>query len=68
MFEVKLITPEMTYSLRHSILRPNQSIEDCKYETDYEEGAFHVGAFYQGKLISIGSFCMKNYHFLIFYI
>lgn len=62
MFEVKLIDPEMTYSLRHRILRPNQSIEDCKYSTDHEEGAFHVGAFYKGKLISIGSFCMKNYH------
>jgi len=61
MFEVKLINPEMTYSLRHRILRPNQSIEDCKYSTDHEEGAFHVGAFYKGKLISIASFCMENY-------
>lgn len=38
MFEVKLINPEMTYSLRHRILRPNQSIEDCMYSTDHEEG------------------------------
>jgi len=61
MFEVKLINPEMTYPLRHSILRPNQSMEDCKYSTDYEEGAFHVGAFYQGRLISVASFCMKSH-------
>jgi len=59
-FEVRLINPEMTYSLRHNILRPNQSIEDCKYTTDYEEGSFHVGVFYQGKLISIASFCIEN--------
>lgn len=61
MFEVRLINPEMTYSLRHNILRPNQLIEDCKYTTDNEEGAFHVGAFYQGKLISIASFCIENH-------
>jgi len=47
MFEVKLIAPEMTYELRHNILRPHQSMEDCKYAMDYDEGAFHVGAFYK---------------------
>lgn len=61
MFEIKFIDPEMTYEIRHSILRPNQSIEDCKYSTDYEEGAFHVGAFYEGRLISIASFCIERH-------
>lgn len=61
MFEVKLIDPEMTYSLRHRILRPNQSIEDCMYSTDHEERAFHVGAFHQGKLIFIASFCLEKH-------
>lgn len=61
MFEVKIINPEMTYTLRHNILRPHQSFKDCKYTTDHEEGAFHVGAFYKGKLISIASFCIENH-------
>lgn len=61
MFEVKMINPEMTYSIRHNILRPHQSIEDCKYTTDYEKGAFHLGAFYKGNLISIASFCIEKY-------
>jgi GNAT superfamily N-acetyltransferase len=61
MFEVRMIDPEMTYEIRHHILRPKQSMEDCKYDTDYEEGAFHVGAFYKGKLISIASFCIEKY-------
>lgn len=61
MFEVKMINPEMTYDIRHKILRPHQSIESCKYTTDYEEGAFHVGAFYKGKLISIASFCIEKH-------
>ena len=61
MFEVRRISPQMTYMLRHNILRPNQAIEDCKYDTDQVEGAFHVGAFYAGKLISVASFCIDNY-------
>lgn len=61
MFDIRLIDPEMTYSIRHKILRPNQTIEDCKFDTDYGNHAFHVGAFYEGKLISIASFCLENH-------
>jgi GNAT superfamily N-acetyltransferase len=61
MLEVRKIEPEMTYGLRRSVLRPNQTIEDCKYETDHEDYAFHVGVFFQGELISIASFCVENH-------
>jgi GNAT superfamily N-acetyltransferase len=60
MLDVRRVVPEMTYNLRHTVLRPNQSIEDSMYETDYEEDAFHVGAFYQGKLISVASFITEK--------
>ncbi len=60
MIEVRTIKPEMTYSLRHQILRPHQTLEDCQYETDHETGTFHIGAFYQEKLISIASFYIEN--------
>ncbi|CRK82765.1 GNAT family N-acetyltransferase [Neobacillus massiliamazoniensis] len=60
MLEVRKIKPEMTYSLRHSVLRPHQTLEDCIYDTDHADHAFHVGAFYQGKLISIASFCIEK--------
>ena len=60
MIDVRKIEPEMTYNLRHIILRPHQTIEDCKYDTDHETGAFHVGAFYHGVLISIASFCLER--------
>ncbi|WNS76207.1 GNAT family N-acetyltransferase [Bacillus sp. DTU_2020_1000418_1_SI_GHA_SEK_038] len=60
MLEVKKITQEMTYRLRHTVLRPHQTIEDCKYDTDYEPGALHVGAFSHGRLISIASFCIEK--------
>lgn len=61
MFEVKLINPEMTYGIRNSVLRPHQEIKDCKYDTDNENYAFHIGAFYQGKLISVASFCLEKH-------
>ena len=56
MLDVRMIEPELTYPLRHRVLRPNQRIEDSKYDTDYEKGTFHVGAFFQGELISVASF------------
>lgn len=60
MFEIKEIIPEMTYEIRHAILRPHQSIDDCMYDTDKKEGSFHIGAFHNGKLTSIVSFCIEN--------
>lgn len=56
MLDIRVIEPEITYSLRHTVLRPNQSIEDSKYDTDHEKNTFHVGAFFNGKLISVASF------------
>lgn len=66
MLDVRIVEPEMTYSLRHTVLRPNQSIDDSKYDTDHEMDAFHVGAFYKGKLISVASFIVdRNPYFSI---
>ncbi|MBS4535713.1 GNAT family N-acetyltransferase [Clostridium sp. D2Q-14] len=61
MLEVRKIDPKMTYNIRHIVLRPHQTIEECKYDTDYEDDSFHVGGFYKGKLISIASFCIEKH-------
>lgn len=61
MLEVKMIKPEDTYHLRHTILRPNQPFEASKYDTDYADDTFHVGAFYQDNLITIASFYKENH-------
>ncbi|WP_413360368.1 GNAT family N-acetyltransferase [Bacillus subtilis] len=60
MLEVKTISAEDTYEIRHRILRPHQSIEQCKDEEDHAKGSFHLGAFFEGKLISIASFSPQN--------
>ena len=61
MFDIKIIDSEMTYNIRHKVLRPNQPIEDSKYDTDNQENSFHVGGFHNGQLISIVSFCIQNH-------
>lgn len=60
MLEVKKIDSEQTYEIRHTVLRPHQSLEECKYDTDNKQGSFHVGAFLDGQLISIASFCLED--------
>lgn len=57
--EAKRIEPEETYNIRHIVLRPHQTIEDCKYDTDHEDNSFHLGVFCQRKLISVASFCTE---------
>lgn len=61
MFNIRKINPEMAYHLRQTILRPNQPIEDSMYETDFASSSFHIGAFHQGKLISVASFIVDHY-------
>lgn len=64
MLTIREIKPEMTYSLRHTVLRPHQAIEESMYDTDQDNSTFHVGAFFQGRLISVASFIIDtNYDF-----
>lgn len=60
MLEVRKIDPEMTYHLRHTVLRPNQPIEESMYDSDHDDTTFHVGAFYRGKLITVVTFIIEN--------
>ena len=59
--EVKQIDARDTYTLRHKILRPNQTIEDCQYPGDEDDGSFHLGAYVDEKLVSVASFYIDRY-------
>jgi GNAT superfamily N-acetyltransferase len=61
MLVVREIEPKMLYDIRHSILRPHQPFEACIYDTDHDKDAFHIGAFYENKLISIASFYKEKH-------
>ncbi len=43
-FKIRALEPEETIAIRHSVLRPNQSIEQCRYAGDREPTTFHIGA------------------------
>ncbi|MCA1011586.1 GNAT family N-acetyltransferase [Halobacillus halophilus] len=58
---VAQIEAEQTYTLRHNILRPHQPFESCQYDTDYDDDAFHVGVFNEGKIVSVASFYLESY-------
>ncbi|MFH5836897.1 GNAT family N-acetyltransferase [Proteiniclasticum sp. C24MP] len=60
MFIIREISPRSTLQIRQKVLRPYQPVEACVYDTDDAEGSFHVGAFHDGKLVSIASFCPEH--------
>jgi len=43
-YTIRTLEPHETIAIRHSVLRPNQSIEQCSYEGDQESTTFHLGA------------------------
>ncbi|CAN7366575.1 GNAT family N-acetyltransferase [Rossellomorea sp. LjRoot5] len=59
MVQFRKIPAADTYSIRQQILRPTQTMEECKYEGDMDESTFHIGALDGDKLICIGSFYQK---------
>ena len=49
-----------TYPLRHQMLRPHGTLADCVFKGDDNELTFHLGAFIDGKLVSVASFYFEN--------
>lgn len=44
-----------THSLRHSVLRPHQSIHEMVFEDDDDPRAGHFGAFDDGEMVAVAS-------------
>jgi len=51
----KCITAKDTIPIRHAVLRPHQTPEDCVYPGDHVDEAFHFGAFEGDELVTIAS-------------
>ncbi len=61
MEEVKLISPIETYPLRLEVLWPHfDRLDQCGIDVDEKEGTFHVGAFKDGLVVSIGTFLVQS--------
>lgn len=56
MIVVKEIPPELTYDIRHIVLRRGLPRESCYWETDRLPGAFHLGAWLNGEMTGVATF------------
>ncbi|WP_428742892.1 GNAT family N-acetyltransferase [Tenacibaculum sp.] len=59
MIKIKNISAQETYNIRLTVLRNNIDLP-FKFEGDKDESTFHLGAFYQGKLVGIATFVKKD--------
>ncbi|MFZ1688729.1 MAG: GNAT family N-acetyltransferase [Flavobacteriales bacterium] len=62
---IAFIKANECWPLRHKVLRPHQSIEDCDYPNDRNPDSFHLGAFEGGRLVGIGSFYREKQETLV---
>ena len=59
--EVLRIKAIDTYPIRHKMLRPSGTMEDCMFQGDHDELTFHLGAFVDKKLVSVASFYFEKH-------
>lgn len=53
--EIRAITAAETLNLRHSLLRPQQTLKECEYVGDALPTTLHLGAFWGGELVGIAT-------------
>ncbi|MEO8590885.1 MAG: GNAT family N-acetyltransferase [Flavobacteriales bacterium] len=56
MTHVRIIPPSDTYALRLLVLRPGGTLKDVDYAHDSAPDTFHLGAYSNERIVSIGSF------------
>jgi GNAT superfamily N-acetyltransferase len=54
--EVEAVPAAATYGLRRRVLRDGRADADVAFAEDDRPGAFHLGAFHDGRLVAVGSF------------
>jgi len=55
MIQIKKISAEETYPIRQEVLRKNIPLP-YKFNGDFDESTFHIGAFSNNKLIAVSSY------------
>jgi len=58
--DIRRVSAEDTYPIRKQMLRQNAPMEACKFPGDHDDLTFHLGAFFEGKLVSVASFYFEN--------
>lgn len=60
---IKRITPEETYAVRHPVLREGKPWDSCAFDGDHLGTTFHLGCYEDDNLIGVASF-LENGHAL----
>lgn len=55
-YELRNIASEETWPVRHLVLRKGRPLEDVYMEADEKTSTFHLGMFYNSKIIGVASF------------
>jgi predicted GNAT family N-acyltransferase len=59
---IKFVDVEDVLPIRKEVLRPGKlTLNECRFPTDKLPGAFHLGLYLRGQLVSIASFHPQNY-------
>ncbi len=59
--EIRVISAEETYAVRHPVLRPGKPVETCAFVGDELSTTFHLGCFDRDMLVGVATF-MENGH------
>ncbi len=57
---VRQISAHDTYGIRQKMLRPGRDPKECVFHGDEDDQTIHLGAFIDGKLVSVASFYFSN--------
>ncbi|MDR0325920.1 MAG: GNAT family N-acetyltransferase [Oscillospiraceae bacterium] len=61
MIAVKEIPPELTYDIRHIVLRQGLPRESCYWDTDKLPGVFHLGGWVESRQTGVATFQPEPY-------
>ncbi|MEC3905491.1 GNAT family N-acetyltransferase [Tamlana sp. 2201CG12-4] len=60
-YQIKQISAEDTYDVRHPVLRSGKPIETCIFKGDNLETTIHLGIYYNGSIIGVCSFFYNSH-------
>ncbi len=60
LIEMKRISAEETYAVRHPVLRAGRPFEDCAFKDDELETTVHLGLFFKSELVGVATFLKNN--------
>ncbi|MEH6406078.1 MAG: GNAT family N-acetyltransferase [Leeuwenhoekiella sp.] len=61
LYEIKTITGQQTWPVRHPVLRQGRPLEDCHFEGDDLPDTIHLGLYYSDSLTGVVSLLIKDY-------